>query len=360
MPVEDEITKRRGHRVTGFATATLILGLVLGAPLRLEGTAQCSLTGGPVVYDDPVSTPWGYTFTPQISSVALYKDAAGVRHVVDEHNFGYAAFSLSNPLSPSLQGWEDLSLNQGYGVTGDGQTTVGAVGVAPDGSSLLIGYCYGHLTLILQPGSSAGTFRSPLYGVRQFGPGTWSVIPKGGIRVDLIGSRSIAYQLNERGIYVAEMTPGTTPALGTLPSELIVNAPVSKTVYGLDLTVDTVTGKRYLVYASAGSQIVVVDVSSPGTSIPGISARFKVTVLAPEDFGLPAGSGVTRARGAFHPTNRLADGSPALEILVDGFTSYNSSAGIALKTFDPAANNGNGGISSTDHRIPYTDPTSPY
>ena len=330
------------------------LALALAASSRLE--AQCSLTGGPALFDPPAGGIAGARFfVPKLNSLALYSTATGY-HVVDRYNYGYTVFSLADPLSPVFQSYNDIHAVPGYVNHKDGGTNVAAVGAAPDGSSVLVGYMFaGHGTLVLAPGWTDGSFT--LQG-REFGP-VWSTTSVGGIRVDQIGTRYIGYMIQGgAGLYVADITSTAPSAAGVYPSERVASAPVPANTVGMDLAVNAIGNRRYIVYSTGndpnGSRIVVVDVSTPGSAGAGISSGFSVTVLDPaRDFSLPPGAYVRRARAAFHPT------SGALQILAEATDASGRSVGIAVKTFDPAANGGSGGISLADTRVPYVNARSP-
>jgi PKD repeat protein len=333
MQIANDVRSRRG-RGPGLAVAGLVLGLALGAPLRLE--AQCSIAGGPVLFDPPaVVLPHTLNFNPRFDSLALFQNGAGAYRVVDRYNYGYAVFSLSNPLSPSLLGALDFHVLSGWQNSHDGQTNIGTVGAAPDGSSLLVGYMWGgHATVVMAPGTADGSF---IVQGKEFLP-EWGTMNSGGMRVDKIGPRSIAYMVESGiGLYAADITDGAAGTTNTngdydYYSEAIAKVPVTDSVLGLDLAVNAVNGERYVVYSTGldqpGSRIVVVNVTNPGAAGAGITRSFVTTILLPENFGLPAGSNVRRARAAFHPTKHT------LEILVEATKSSGESAGIALGTFD--------------------------
>ena len=354
MSIVNQVRRRSGL-VPWLAAAGLVLSLAAAAPRALE--AQCTLSGGPVLVDPPAGGIVGTrNFVPKLNSLALYQNAAGY-HLVDRYNYGYTVFSLANPTSPTLLSYGDIHAVTGYINPKDGQTNVASVGAAPDGSSILIGYMFaGHGTLVMGPGSTDGAFG--LQG-KEFGPG-WGTTSVGGMRVDVIGSRYIGYMIQGGvGLYAADITSTAPSTSGVYPSALVANAPVPGNTVGLDLAVNKAGTQRYLVYSTGldttgASKIVVVNVSRPGSAGTGIAAGFYVTVLDPvTDFGLPAGSYVRRARAAFHPNGTL-------QILAEATDSTSRSVGIALRTFDPAANSGSGGLSAADTRTPYVNAGSPY
>ena len=337
--------------------SVLVLGLLATLPLQQEAVAQCTLTGGPTIYDDPANVPWDLTFSPLINTLALFKDTGGTRYVVDQHNFGYAVFSLANPMAPALKGWENIGILPGFTVTGDGQTTVGAVTATSDGAALVVGYCYKHSTLVLPQAAAQGPgfYRSPSSGTWEFGAATWDVMPRGGIVTDkLSDGRRIGYQVNQNGFAVSDISKGAGGGSGKLTVETVAGAQFGSSNTGPDLAVDTATGKRFLVYTSDLTKITVVDVTQIGLIAGALSSKFKVTTLAPTDFGFPSGTGVRRTRAAFHPR------TGALELLVEGFETNGSSAGISIRTFDPTANGGLGGLLASDTRAIYDDASSPY
>lgn len=350
MPIASDV-RRPSCRGSGFVLAGLLLGLSL-VPLRLE--AQCSITGGPVLFDPlgaNIDASW--KFSPRFNSLALYQSGAGGPYrVVDRYNYGYTVFSLSNPLSPSLLSASDIHSVPGYINSADGQTNTTAVGAAPDGSSLLVGYLYGgHATMFLAPSAPEGHFDIQ---DKDFKP-SWGVSSSGGMRVDKIGSRSIAYTVeSSTGLWAADISAGTPSPNGFFSSEMVSNAPITGDTVGLDLAVNGVTGQRYVVYStgqdSPNSKIVVVNVSNPGAAGAGITANFAVTVFdAVVDLGLPSGSYVRRTRAAFHPNGTL-------QILMEATNRAGQSAAIVLKAFSTA----NGRVVATGTPISYTDPTSPY
>ena len=321
--------KRSSARGRGLV---LLLGLGLGLALAASrpAAAQCTLAAGPVVVDPGTGFPGAIKFAPMFYSLGLYKNGTGY-HVVTQYNYGYGVFKLNTgptaAPSATFQSYKDIHILQGYINQADGQTNLGAVGVAPDGSSLLISYFFAdHANLVLTPGQFDGSFELD----REFPP-TWGPMNSGGFRVDLNGNRQIAYMIETGvGLYASDISASSPVTAGFLYSEKVLAAPTSQETIGLDLAVSTDGSKRYVVYSTGGDtpKVVVVDVSAPGPAGSGLTRPFVVTSLDPTtDFGLPAGAYVRRARAAFHP-----DGT--LQILAEGVDSANRSVGIALRTFD--------------------------
>jgi PKD repeat protein len=353
-------TGRRARLVLAW----LALTLALAAPLSLQ--ADCTIKSGPNAFDPPASAEWGTAMSPAVNNMALFVNGSN-HYVADRFNYGYAVYSFgTNPMAPTLVNWTDLHILPGYSVSVDGQTSVAAVGAPLDGTNLLIGYAYGHPTLVLPPRNAANLNGSFTVQNKEFLPG-WSISSSGGIQVDQIGSRYVAYTVNVNGVFAADISsgaPGTTSGgVFQYYSERVTAAPVSARLVGVDLAGNAGSSgsPRYLVYslgydASLGtSRIVVVDVTNPGDATSGnLTRNFNVYLLDPSDFGLPKASTVKRVRAAINPQKQT------LEILVETNAGHGST-GVAIKTFSPSfatytgtANTYTGGISPNDARQPYT------
>ncbi len=312
--------------MTRYTTCTIVRAAILGLAAlallcRAPGlAAQCVVTSGPALFDSLAATGLPPHFRTTNDSMGI---SGSARRLTVRYNYGYVLYGLVAPGSPVRTSYKDLYLQDGYPRTGDGQTRTGKIALSADGLRALTPWTdeagYG---TIAQPanGSSFGQ------GGDYFPPGNdtrYSAVAK-------VGSRYLAFTTSNYGLYAADVTS----IAGTGPS--VTNGIPSEVVGGLGTDLSGVAsveapGRTWVVAWSLG-RVVVLDVSSPGASVPGLTSGFTWLEYSASDLGVPGGAYVNTVAAAAHPV----DGR--LHLLVEGYRSVGGqrvSTGVHLLRADP-------------------------
>ncbi|KAA0253675.1 PKD domain-containing protein [Acidobacteria bacterium ACD] len=283
----------RAPLVTGVTAFAIAAGAALWAP---PAAGQCTLQGTPNFFDPPAVTGWPMNgFESRSDDLDLYQNGAGRRLAV-RATYGYVIYDLSSPDRPVQLDFHDIHAVPGYERHGDGQSTVNAIGAAPDGSRMLVAYNDLHGTLVMTPNNNRFTFAG------EFTP-TWTSFG-GGLAVDKLPSgRIMAYSLPRSGLHVADITNPVTGAAATqtdsIPREL-VDSSIAPTGIMHSLQAVEAGGKHYLVYG-AGARIVLIDVTNPGPTVGSYASGFRSRVFTADEFGFPAGTSLNTVSAAEHP-----------------------------------------------------------
>jgi hypothetical protein len=295
--------------------------------LLLSGlaSAECTLKSAPFVFE-PAGGARPQKFTTGFTNdLDLYKMPSGERRLLVMENYGYATFSLGNPAAPAILGYQDMSSTVPQ--QGDGQSIIISLAATADGSRALVNWKQSPFgTFLMRPSLQTFDFAGNYAGFRA----------TGGVVVDPFPVRSIAYALTYGGLYVADVSNFVTGVnsiqASTIPSQL-VSAP------SVTLPNHLTRAGHFIVY-STGSQVVVIDGSSPGWS-GAISTGFPVYTLAPTAFGLGASDRILNVAAALHPvTGRLfvmAEGSSSYVSTGIGFVSTATDAISFQRTAAPFA-----------------------
>lgn len=308
----------RRARTAGLA-AVFVLALALPAP----APAQCLLQGAPYFFDPPSPSGWPPNgFESRSDAYGLFQTSAGRRLAV-RATYGYVVYDLAVPDRPAQLDFHDIHVVPGYERSGDGQSTVNNIGVAADGSRLLVAYNDTHGTLVMPP-DQLSTSRFTFGG--DFFP-SWTTFG-GGLAVDVLPSgRTLAYALPRGGLYVADvtvpLTGGAQYTPGAFPREAVSTtiAPVGVQLNSLQAV--TAGGKHYVLY-STGARVVLLDVTNPGPPPASMSSGFLSRVFEAADFGFPLGTTVLNLSAAEHPV------SGELHLLAEGRLSTGPSGGVVL------------------------------
>ena len=300
------------------------LALVLSTLVCPSALSDCTLKNSPYAFE-PAGGNRPAKFGPGFTNdLDLYQGSGGERRLLVMENYGYATFSLANPAAPSILGYSDMSMTVPQ--VGDGQSIIVSLAAAPDGARALVNWKqspYG--TFLMKPNSVNFSFAGNFAGFRAIG----------GVVVDPLPTRSIAYALTTAGLYVSDVSSfvsGTSATqAGSLASQVVGSAPTGSLVHHL-----TRAG-HFIVYA-VGSLVVVVDGSTPGdpTSIPrGLSVR----TIPGTAFGLGATDFVTNVAAVLHPvTGRLliaAEGTPPTSSSSTGIGLVSSADGVTFRSEGP-------------------------
>jgi len=304
-----------------FARAA-VLGLAALALLgRAPGLwAQCVATSGPALFDSLAVTGLPPHFRTTNDSMGI---SGSARRLSVRYNYGYVLYGLTSPGAPVRTSYEDLYLQGGYPKHGDGSTRTGKIALSADGLRALTPWTdedgYG---TIAQPASGSsfglgGDYFPPGYDTR------YSAVAK-------VGSRYLAFTASNYGLYAADVTSiaGTGASVTNgIPSEVVGGL-------GTDLSGMTAVetpGGAWVVAWSLG-RVVVLDVSSPGASVPGLTAGFTWHEYPASELGVPAGAYVNTVAATAHPV----DGK--LHLLVEGYRPVGGqrvSTGARLLRVDP-------------------------
>lgn len=299
---------RRGGRLAAGAAL-----LALAAAVASPAPGQCILTAGPNRLDPGPDLSPGWGLKPDY--LKLYQ-LSGARRLVARATYGYVVYDLTSPADPPILAAHDIHSAPGYERHGDGQTTVNAVGVAADGSRLLVGYNDTHGTLVMPSSGPIFTFGG------DFAP-VWTGFG-GGLAVARTATRSIAFAAPPGGsLYLADVTtPLTGSAAQTplaFPREPYTGAPNARASNTLRLV--TVGTKQYLVYPTTAGTVVVADVSNPGP-VGSISSGFSRRTFTPAELGFPAGV----VAGTVEPF----DVGGELHLAVEGTSGLGGTKGVSL------------------------------
>lgn len=317
---EEERPRVRGGR---SPAARLSLLLVVLASPAVPASAQCLLQGAPYFFDPPPVSGWPPNgFESRSDGFGLYQTPSGRRLAV-RATYGYVVYDLAVPDRPAQLGFHDIHVVPGYERSGDGQSTVNHIGVAADGSRLLVAYNDGHGTLVMPPdqlSTSRFTFGGDFYP-------SWTSFG-GGLAVDVLPSgRILAYALPRGGLYAADatvpLTGGAQFVPGAFPREAVPTSIAPVGTQPSNLQTVTVGGTHYLLY-STGAKVVLLDVTNPGPAPVSMSSGFLSRSFDATDFGFPAGTTVLNLSAAGHPV------TGELHLLAEGRLSSGPSQGVVL------------------------------
>ena len=123
--------------MTRIPVARWALILLLSTPFSSRLGADCT-SGSPSAFE-PAPGAKPAHFSPGFTNgLDLYQLPSGDRRLLVMENYGYATFSLGNPSSPSIIGYQDMSLTVPQ--VGDGQSIIVSLGAAADGSRALVNW----------------------------------------------------------------------------------------------------------------------------------------------------------------------------------------------------------------------------
>jgi hypothetical protein len=298
-PSKLDVSRGRIRAAAGGAILAVLSTLVstLVAPRAM---GQCTLTsavnfGAGNAPGTPIPTS-GSTFRSGYENdVPVYTTSTGARRLLLMFNYGYGVMDLSNPGNPSAMDYEDMLGT--IPPRGDGQNYIWSMGVAPDGARAVfsLGPQASPFKAAVGTGSSQAFY---LKGDFSAGAATGGTVVQ-----KTSDGRYIAYVLLSR-LVAANITtlPTGTLTAGSMTSE--ATAFPGGTPSTLQLA------GNYLSYL-AGTSVLILDASNPGSKPPNITSGFTQTKLSLADFGRSSGSPVTLAT-ALDPSD-----SSALYVLVE-------------------------------------------
>ena len=307
-------------RDTGRSACLLLLVSLLAIAGASEARAQCLVTSGPAVFDSLASTGLPSHLRTTNDSMGI---AGSTRRLAVRYNYGYVIYSVSAPGSPVRTSYEDLYVQDGYPKSGDGQTRTGKLGFSSDGMRALLPW-----TDVAGYGTIAQAYSGTSFaqGGDYFPPGNdtrYTAVAK-------VGSRYLGFTTSSYGLYAADVTnlPGSGPSVKNgIPSE-------SMTSLGTDLSglASVEAPARTWIVSWSLSRVVAIDVSNPGTSVPGLTSGFTWRAYTAAELGVPSGAYINTVATTAHPV----DGS--LHLLVEGYRSSGGarvSTGVHLLRADP-------------------------
>lgn len=305
------IVRLRASMVTGVT----VLSIAAGIALAPAASGQCTLQGTPNFFDPPPAHGWPMNgFESRSDDMDLYQ-TGGARRLAVRATYGYVVYDLSSPDRPTQLDFHDIHAVPGYERHGDGQSTVNAIGAAPDGSRMLVAYNDLHGTLVMTPNNNRFTFAGEF-------PPTWTSFG-GGLAVDKLSSgRVMAYSLPRSGLHVADITVPITGAPATQTSSIdreLVDSTIAPIGIVHSLSVVVAGSTHYLLYGT-GAKVVLIDVTNPGPSVGSFASGFQSRVFTAADFGFGAGTTISNISAAEHP------GTNALYLFVEGSTTTGTPA----------------------------------
>jgi len=257
---------------------TAILGLLAALPARLE--AQCTLSGSPTSFEPrppgvarPVTLSSGFN-----NKLELYRNGAtGPYRLLVMESYGYSVLDLNkDPANPSALVYHDIRYPLGgpNSVThhGDGQNNVQTIAVSPDGQRAAFS--------ITGPGAPFQTVVGSHDGGYGFTP--WGDFPQGrafGTLVQHVGSRYIAYSINDTPLTAADVTTLPTNALQV---NNLVDSGFAETS-ALPAGTNAFLAGNYILYIG-DTGLLVIDASNPGP-VGRITANYPKTTITSADFG---------------------------------------------------------------------------
>jgi PKD repeat protein len=250
------------------------------------------MTGGPVKFPfgGAVSKPTKFGTGGYANGLDIYQATniqGSPRRAMVMENYGYGIYDLSNPTSPVVLGYQDMSSTVPQ--QGDGQSIIISLGVSNDGTHGLVNWKQSpHGTFVMKPNA---------FNVFDFGGDFPSFRASGGVVADKVGNRYIGYALTTQYLYVADVTTFLTASAAitanSIPSEIVL--PTGASASSLN------RAGHFIVYAN-GSNVVVIDGSNPGP-INGIVGGLDTYTIPAVAFGLGSSDLILSVSAAIHPAN---------------------------------------------------------
>jgi hypothetical protein len=262
--------------------------LVSVAMAPRPAAAQCTFTGAPGTFEPapsgvgrPGSLAGGYTNLVDMFQVG------GSRRLMVMESFGFGIINVTNPDSPTALMYHDL--HRELPQEGDGQSSVFGIGISSDGQRAVISWQVGsHNSVVLTPNANG----SADYGV----VGDFLYNQSAVAVQKTSDGRYFAYSLQTNAISIADVTnpPGVYNPAPTI---------VAQTNSGLPGGSRMISAPPYLIYLSTGGDIIILNVSNPGTTPQSYASTFSQTVVRTSDWNAPAGQRVSGLGAAVDPSD---------------------------------------------------------
>jgi hypothetical protein len=313
-----------------LAAAAACVGFAM-AWVATPADAQCQILQQPSQFDPPAVPPVPADMFTRADSLAIGGPATARRLVV-RYSYGFLVYDLGNPGAPGVNQTRSLKLSDGYPKNGDGLERTNSLAMSSDGKRVVVPWTdtAGFGTVALSLGTLGFS------GGGDFAP-TGDTVTRTAIA--RVGSRYIGFSLvpgsTSSKLYAADLTTlqqGVTASDATknmIPSELVAGVGFGGRVGKLTVVEGS---SRVYVLASAPQTVTVLDVTTVGASVPGLTSSFTARSYSLAELGIS--SGILRSlAGAVHPV----DGS--LHIYVEAAVkpgTNNNSTGVSLTRIHPA------------------------
>ena len=314
------------NRRSGFGVGLLLLTVAaLSMPAPAE--AQCQVTAAPSLFD-PSPAAWNArpnsNFAPLPTSIAV-ANAGATKRIVTRWNYGFAVYNIADPAHPTFSFLKDL-MSEGYPKNGDGSDRTGDIASSTDGNRVVVPWTddAGYGTVVeVSNGGSYGTAGDYEGHVALMAPSQTAVLT--------YGSRYLGFTLSAGVLVVADLTSASKiSGAGTPGSINAENVPgVTPRRFGGMVSAQG-AGKSFLVI-NALTEIIVVDVTTPGPAGATLASSFVAASLPPSAFfptGTTVPTKISTVAAAVHPVDHM------LYVAVEGGST--TSEGIALGRFEEA------------------------